>query len=109
MQGIYDFLGFRLFISPYVLFAFYYLGAVAVPVGSWLFTRWIRRRYGLVSEAYETGKSAIVAGTRKKNRLIVIILFVLMFVFMEILWRMMFEFLIAYLQMREALLGLAAA
>lgn len=109
MQGIYDFLTFRSFISPYILFAFYYLGAVAVPLGSWLFTLWVRRRYGKVSEVYDAGKSAVIKGTRKKDRLVVIGVFVSMFVFMEILWRMMFEFLIAYLQMREALLGFVAA
>lgn len=35
------------------------------------------------------------------------ILFLLFFICMEIMWRMMFEFLIAYLQMREALMELA--
>jgi len=107
MKGFYDFLSFRFIISPYVLFAFYYIGALVVPVGSWLFSIWVRRKYWVASEVYETGKSTIIKGTRKKDRLKIIILFVLMFIFMEIMWRMMFEFLIAYLQMRDVLLGLS--
>ncbi len=107
MKDFYDFLSFRFFISPYVLFAFYYIGTLAIPVGSWSFSVWVRRKYWLVPEVYETGKSTIIKGTRKKDRLRIIILFALMFIFLEIMWRMMFEFLIAYLQMRDALLGVA--
>ena len=42
-----------------------------------------------------------------KNIVTVSALFVLMFGCMEIGWRMMFEFMLAYFQMREALLGLS--
>ena len=34
-------------------------------------------------------------------------LFLLLFVCMEMGWRMMFEFMLAYFQMRDALLGLS--
>ena len=106
MDVFYDFLVFRFFVSPYVLFAFYYIGAFGVPVGSWVFCKWVRRKYWLVSDVSESGKAAILKTTRKKDRVLFAILFMSMFVFLEIMWRMMFEFLIAYLQMRDALLEL---
>ncbi|HIP51741.1 MAG TPA: DUF4282 domain-containing protein [Campylobacterales bacterium] len=38
-----------------------------------------------------------------KYKVLFVVLLVMMFLFMQILWRMMFEFLIAYMQIREAL------
>lgn len=108
MQGLSDFLSFRFFISPYVLLAFYYIGALFVPLGCWLFSVWLRRKYWAVSEVYEAGKSTVLQATRRKDRIRVIIIFVLMFIFVEVMWRMMFEFLFAYLQIRDALVGGAA-
>lgn len=108
MQGFIDFLNFRFFISPYVLVTCYYIGALGVPVGSWFLALWIKRKYWLVSDVYESGKAAFINITRTKDRMILYTLFVLFFICMEIMWRMMFEFLIAYLQMREALMVLVA-
>lgn len=108
MQGIYDFLIFRLFVSPYLLVAFYYVGAIGVPVGGWIFSDWVRRKYRLVSEAHESVKAAILKTTRRRDRLLFAMLFISIFIFLEIIWRMMFEFLIAYLQMRNALLELTS-
>jgi len=107
VSRLYDFLTFRVLVAPYVLLAFYYLGALAVPVGGWWFSKWVRRRYWAVSEAYDAGKAAIVKNTPQRYRARFIVLFALAFISMEIMWRVMFEFLIAYFQMREALLAVA--
>ena len=106
MQGLIDFLNFKFFISPYVLIAFYYIGAIAAPVASWFIASRIIRKYSVASDLYESGKSTFNNITRSKDRMLLYALFILFFIFMEIMWRMMFEFLIAYLQMREALMGL---
>jgi len=106
MQGFIDFLNFKFFISPYVLIAFYYIGAIAVPVGSWFFASWIIRKYSIASDIYESGKETFKNITRTKDRMLLYALFILFFICMEIMWRMMFEFLIAYLQMRDALMAL---
>ncbi|HFD32546.1 MAG TPA: DUF4282 domain-containing protein [Gammaproteobacteria bacterium] len=108
MQGFVDFLSFKTFISPYVLLAFYYIGALGVPIGSWLFALWIKRKYWVVSDAYETGKEVINAYTPVKYRILFFSLFIFCFICMEIFWRMMFEFMLAYLQMRDALMILVA-
>ena len=108
MQTIYDLLSFKLFISPYVLFIFYYFGAVVVPVASWFLAVWIKQRYWQVSEVYESGKAVLETTVAKKYRIRFMLVFVMIFLFMEVMWRVMFEFLLAYLQMREALLQLTA-
>ena len=109
MQTIYDLLSFKLFISPYVLFIFYYFGAIVVPVASWFLAVWIKQRYWQVSEVYESGKAILQTTVAKKYRIRFIIIFVMIFLFMEVMWRVMFEFLLAYLQMRDALLQLTTS
>ena len=107
MQGFIDFLNFRLFISPYVLVAFYYLGALGMPVASWFLLLWIRRRFTMAGEIPDAATTALVNITGRKERVLFYLLILACFICMEILWRMLFEFLVAYLQMREALLELA--
>ncbi len=107
MQGFIDFLNFRFFISPYVLLACYYIGAIGVPIGSWFLALWIKRKYWLASNIYDLSKITFIKITRTKDRILLYILFLVFFICMEIMWRMMFEFIIAYLQMRDALMELA--
>lgn len=101
-----DFLNFKSFISPYVLIIFYYIGAVFIPVASWFVTQRARRKYPSLSRAVDTGKEAARSVISSRYRGWFIAAFVMMFIMMEIAWRMMFEFMIAYFQMREALIGL---
>jgi len=87
MQEIVDILTFKTLISKQMLFVFYYLGAILVPYFIYKYTKYI---YKPLRE--KTPK--------------VFMLFIALFIFMEILWRMMFEFLIAFLQIRDALIVL---
>ena len=107
MQDFIDFLNFRLFISPYVLVACYYFGALVVPIGSWFFALWVKRKVWMVSDAYESGKSTFINLTRTKDRVLLYSLFIVCFICMEIMWRMMFEFMLGYLQIREALIEIS--
>lgn len=107
MQGIAEFLSFRLFISPYALVVFYYMGAVLMPVAAWLFLKRLSKRHGALQRALETGSQALVSVTDKRQRVVLVLLFLGVFLMMEVLWRMMFEFLLAFLQMRDALLLLS--
>ena len=100
-----DFLTFKSFISTEVLIIFYYIGALILPVAIWLLFVWLIRKYELVSNAYESGKGIIWDSLSTKQQIKVIALFVSTFLFMELFWRMLFEFLIAYMQIRDALLG----
>lgn len=102
-SGLWDFLVFRSFVSPVALLIFYYLGAVVVPFVSWLLAAWVWRRYALVDHTAHTIRGLIEALTRPRDRWLVVAQTVLAFLFLELLWRMMFEFLMAYLQIRDAL------
>jgi len=84
MQVIIDIITFKTMISGPMLFIFYYLGAIIVPFIIFLYTKNIYKPV-------------------QKNAPKVFMIFITMFIFMEIFWRMMFEFLIAFLQIRDAL------
>ena len=99
-----DFLTFKTFISTEVLIIFYYLGALILPIGLWLLLTWLIRKYRLLNTAYENGKEIIWKSLNKKQQTKFVAFFVALFLFMELFWRMFFEFLIAYMQMRDALL-----
>jgi hypothetical protein len=99
-----DFLTFKSFISTEVLIIFYYIGAVILPVCVWFLVAWLIRKYSLVDAAYKKGKETIWKSLNRKQQTMLIILFISFFLFMELFWRMLFEFLIAYMQMRDALL-----
>lgn len=91
-----DFLTFQTFITPSLLLLIYYVGALLIPLFSLYFSRWIRTVYKTDIENY----------TAIKQRSILYIVFFIFFFCMEILWRVMFEFFIAYFDMHDALMKL---
>jgi len=99
-----DFLTFKSFISIQALIIFYYLGAVIMPISIWFFLIWILRKYPFVGEAHKKGQEVFWQSLSKKLKIKLVSFFVVIFLFMELFWRMLFEFLIAYMQMRDALL-----
>jgi len=99
-----DFLTFKTLISTEVLIIFYYIGALILPIGIWALLTWLVRKYRFLDTAYESGKEMIWRSLTKKQQAKLVALFVTSFLFMELFWRMLFEFLIAYMQMRDALI-----
>jgi hypothetical protein len=91
------FLTFQTFITPSLLIFLYYVGALLIPIFSWYLARWIKTVYKAEIETYTTFK----------QRLIVYSAFFISFFCMEILWRVMFEFFIAYFNMHDSLMKLA--
>lgn len=99
-----DFLTFKSFISIKALIIFYYIGALILPVGLWLLINWLLRKYDFFDAAYKKGKDIIWKSLDKKQQTKLLIFFIFLFLFMELFWRMLFEFLIAYMQIRNALI-----
>ncbi len=97
---MYDFLTFKTFIAPTVLLICYYLGAVVMPLVSVYMVRKLAPYFG---QAVSNVAAHIPA--KYRNRLYFAMF--LAFICMEIIWRMMFEAMIAYFQMRQALVGMA--
>lgn len=99
-----DFLTFKTFISTEALMLFYYLGALVLPIGLWLFLAWLIKRYKLLNTAYENGKELLWRLLTTKQKMQFVSFYIISSLFMELFWRMLFEFLIGYMQMRDALL-----
>ena len=99
-----DFLTFKSFISTAVLIIIYYFGALVFPVCLWALLAWLTTRYKVLNLAYKNGKEMLWASLNTKQKIMFVALFMVCFLFMELFWRMMFEFLIAYMQIRDALL-----
>ncbi len=99
-----DFLTFKSFISINALIIFYYIGALILPVGLWLLINWLIRKYDFFDAAYKKGKDIIWKSLNKKQQTKLLMFFIFFFFLMELFWRMLFEFLIAYMQIRDALI-----
>jgi len=100
-----DFLTFKSFISTEVLIVFYYIGAVILPVGIWFLSCWLIGKYKYINAAYENGKTLVWNSLNKQQKIKLVALLLTAFLFAELFWRMLFEFLIAYMQIRDALLN----
>ena len=98
-EWLHDFLVFQVHISPAVLLVAYYVGALLIPVlvydMSRRFNQRLAREDWRVPDRYKAGMLA------RRGRVIGYALVALLLG--ELAWRMMFEFLVAYFQMHEAL------
>ncbi|KAB7886113.1 DUF4282 domain-containing protein [Poseidonibacter ostreae] len=99
-----NFLTFKTFISSDALIMFYYLGAIILPIFSWVLLTWIIRKYKLLKTSYTHTNELLWKILTRKQKAKFILFFLIVFIFMELFWRMLFEFLIAYMQIRDALL-----
>lgn len=98
-----DFLTFKSFISTEVLILFYYIGALILPIATWFLSTWLIRKYKFLNATYEGGKEMIWKSLNKKQQIKFLTFFIFFFLLMELFWRMLFEFLIAYMQIHDAL------
>ncbi|SFV71074.1 hypothetical protein MNB_SV-13-1843 [hydrothermal vent metagenome] len=78
----------------------YYIGAVLVPLLSFYLARRVKNRYF-------SSMSLSSLPLSLKHKLMMFGIFLFSFLMMEVFWRMMFEILIAYFDMHEALINLS--
>jgi len=97
-----DFLSFHSLISLDILIFCYYIGALVVPILIWYGRRYMMDRFKLLAKIEEFFLSMHYKSS-KKSKIITNSFAILSIVCMEICWRMMFEMMIAYFQMREYL------
>lgn len=102
-----EFLSFKQMISIPALIVFYYLGAVFLPIAVWFFCSWLLNKIDPSDSWVSQGKTLFHDSLCRKQKIIVSILFAFSFLLAELFWRIMFEFLIAFMQMRETLLQLS--
>jgi len=97
-----DFLTFKTFISPSILTMMYLFGVFVMPFLLWRIFKKAEAYFPKTLQQF-SHKAWQTLSVEEKIKLI--FLFFAMLLCMEICWRMMFEFLIAYMQIREALVG----
>ncbi|MDO9508039.1 MAG: DUF4282 domain-containing protein [Thermovirgaceae bacterium] len=102
MQWLLDFLNFDVFVSPGILKALYFIGALVLPLLGWFVLQKARSRYPGVEAFFSAANST--TGTR--FRFLRWLFFAFAIICAETLWRIIFEYLVAYLQMRDALMKL---
>ena len=95
---MWDFLTFKSFVTPDLLIVIYYMGAVVMPLFSYIIYRWLM---GRLSIHYD-----LRVDTKYKYLLYIPI--IICFICMEIFWRMLFEFMIAYFDMHDALMNMSS-
>ena len=127
LETIKDFLQFRVFIAEDVLIVFYLVCALLIPIATWYFLLKVIRRYAVVIKLYEAGRysvffSLLIWLLRKikffrdkmdekitwraldsSQKLKLIGIYIFMVFFAELFLRLMFEYLIAFMQIHEFL------
>ena len=98
-----DFLTFQSFISLPALIVFYYLGALILPFITWHFCLKLIKKLNILHITLKKGQQLAWQTLDTKQQAIMLLLFILMIGMAELFWRMMFEFLIAYMQIHDAL------
>ena len=101
---MYDFLTFKTFISDKVLIFFYYLFAIGIPITILFFKNRIFETT-LFKNIFPVLKEYSYDKLDKKQKQYLIITCIMCFIMCEILLRMFFEFLIAYIQIRNSLVN----
>lgn len=103
MEELIGFLKFESFISLEALMVFYYLGAVLVLVMAFWVAGWLLRKLNGRNQLVVQTGGFIWSSLSFKQKIYLVFGFIFSFLFMQLLWRMMFEFLIAYMQIHAAL------
>ena len=98
-----DFLSFKSFISGFILIAIYNIGAFILPLFIWYFSKSLCQKLKLFKPSHDHIKAFVWASLSWKQRLALMAIFTSILLFIEVIWRMMIEFLIAYMQIRDAL------
>lgn len=111
MQWLLDVITLKFFITPYLILLIYWFGAFVVPVAGWLLCWWLLAKLK-ENEIASAGLDGLGNGIGQLPRSgqfkrYFWIAFTLVFLFMELLWRLLFEFLIAYFHIHDALMQLS--
>jgi len=97
-----DFLTFKTFISIDILILSYYIGAIIIPIMMWFSKAYLQKKFKIL-DRFNSLILELFGKMSLTKKLLSIVLFIFMFISMEIVWRMCFEAMIGYFQMIEAL------
>ena len=87
-----------------MLIYFYYIGAIILPVLAIIFIRLIIQKFPFIHKQILNTKKLIWNNLTNIDKIKLLIFSLFIILFMEILFRMCFEFLIGYMQIRDILI-----
>ncbi len=93
-----DILSFNTFIAQNILIFFYYIGAIFIPILIWYMRNYFINKFSFIKSITQLYNSL-----SKKDKFIAIITVIMIFLFMQLFWRMMFEAMIGYFDMHNYL------
>lgn len=106
-RALWDVLSFRTLLSPTLLIVIYYLGAIGIPFLVWKIVRPVKSRVrNMELPRVELPETPLDQWLPTPARLLAYGLGV--FLLMELCWRLLFEFMLAYFQMHEYLASMQA-
>ncbi len=101
-----DILLFNTFVTQDVLIVFYYIGAVLMPVVLYVFRKELIGRVAFFKRINDRLK-AFYATFTTGQKTVFWLVFITMFLCMELCWRMVFEAMIGYFDMHDFLYQIA--
>jgi hypothetical protein len=99
---MWDFLTFKRFIAQDILILMYYVGAVLMPIALWYFRGYLHKFFTPITQS-DTAFGQLFSSLNIRNRTFILLGFLMLFLCMEICWRMMFELMIGYFDMHDDL------
>jgi len=97
-----DFLTFKTFISIDILILSYYIGAIIIPIIIWLSKGYLQKKFKIL-DRLNSFLLNLFGRMSLTKKVLSFLLFIFMFISMEIVWRMCFEAMIGYFQIIESL------
>ena len=97
-----DILTFNTFITQDILIFFYYVGAVVMPIVLYFFKDYLIKNISFVKKINDK-LHTFYSVFSSSEKILFWMIFVTMFLCMELCWRMMFEAMIGYFDMHDYL------
>jgi hypothetical protein len=97
-----DILRFNTFIASDVLIFFYYVGAIVMPFLLYRYKNRLIESFSFLKSIDDWLKTLFASLSEKEQQRAVVIM-VMVFIMMELFWRMMFEAMIGYFDMHNYL------
>lgn len=103
---MWDILSFNHFITQDILVIFYYIGAIVIPIVLLFFRDYLIQNISYIQKISTKIKDFFISlNTTQKT--VSVLGFIIMFLCMELCWRMMFEAMIGYFDMHDYLYELS--
>lgn len=103
---MWDVLSFNHFVMQDFLIFFYYIGAIVIPILLLFFRKFLIDKISFLQKIDRKIKSFFLS-LKATQKVVTVLGLILLFICMELCWRMMFEVMIGYFDMHNYLYDLS--